>query len=753
MAGRKNNDTRKAPFPTREQILEFLKTFSGKAGKREIAKAFHIRGDDRIRLKKLLNEMKADGLLDAGHKGIVHSSGGLPNVTVIDITGIDSHGEPTGHPSSWKGQGPPPEILVPVRSRAPVLGLGDRALARLTRLEDGRYEAAVIRKLQASGPAVLGQFSVVEDEGRVTPVDKKARDQLKVAKADWNGAKPGDMVLAEVKKGSRMGLKPARIREVLGSLTEPKSISLIAIHAHGIPTEFNPDTIKEAESAKPAALGKRSDLRDIPLVTIDPPDARDHDDAIWAEADTDPKNPGGWHILVAIADVAWYVRPGSELDKEAIKRGNSVYFPDRVVPMLPEALSADLCSLKVGKDRACMAVHMWLDANGRKIRHKFVRGLMRSAASLHYAEAQAAFDGDPTKQAAPLVDSVIKPLYGAYRALVKERDRRQPLALDLPEREIHLNDLGKVVDIRERQRLDAHKLVEEFMILANVAAAETLEAHHQPCMYRIHDEPGLEKVEALRTFLKSLDYNLAKGQVLRPSIFNNILNKSQGTGHAQVVSDVVLRSQSQAVYSPDNIGHFGLALPRYAHFTSPIRRYADTLVHRALISALKLGDGGLGTHDRENFTETAEHISSTERRAMLAERESNDRYIAAYMVDHVGASLTGRISGVTRFGLFISLDGSGGDGLIPVTSLYSDYYRHDPDHHRLIGEHTGRIYRLGDSVKVRLAEANPVSGGIRLDLLEQDEGMPDLNRRKRQPRAGRSPARKKQKGKAGKPRK
>lgn len=738
MAPKKTSVAKKAPFPTKEEVLKFVEGFPGKIGKREIARAFHIQGDDRIRLKKLLREMEGDGLLDRGERGVVHTAGGLPAVTVVEITGIDSQGDLTAHPANWKGAAPAPKIIIPIHPRTPSLGVGDRALLNLTLVDEGHYVGMVIRKLAAASALLLGHFTIIDGEGLVSPVDKRNRDQLLISKQDWNDAKHGDMVLAEIKpgRGGRQGMKRGRIRQALGSLDEPKSISLIAIHTHGIPTEFSDDTLREAENAQPAPLGDRADLRHIPLITIDPPDARDHDDAVWAEPDTDEGNPGGWHIIVAIADVAWYVRPASALDREAGLRGNSVYFPDRVVPMLPEALSADLCSLKTGLDRACLAVHMWLNADGKKLRHKFVRGLMRSAAGLHYAEAQAAFDGSPSEQAAPIVENVIKPLYGAYQALVKARDRRQPLALDLPERQIHLDERGKVVDIRVRERLDAHKLIEEMMILANVAAAETLEERQQPCMYRVHEEPALDKVEALRGFLKSLDYTLAKGQVLRPALFNNILEKASGTTHEQVINDVVLRSQSQAYYGPVNAGHFGLALPRYAHFTSPIRRYSDTLVHRALVSGLKLGDGGLADHDRQKFSEIAEHISGTERRAMLAERESNDRYIAAYMSDHLGNVFNGRISGVTRFGLFISVVGTGGDGLVPVTSMFSDYYRHEPEQHRLVGEHTGKIYRLGDVVEVKLVEANPISGGLRFDLMDQQAVSAAAPSRK--PRGGRN---------------
>jgi ribonuclease R len=509
-------------------------------------------------------------------------------------------------------------------------------------------------------------------------------------------------------------------------MASPRTISLIAIHENDIPTAFPAEAVAQAEAAKPVKLGTRTDLRKIPLVTIDGSDARDFDDAVWAEPDPDPENRGGWHILVAIADVSWYVRPGDALDRSAYERGNSVYFPDRVVPMLPEALSNELCSLKPKVDRACLAVHMWLDASGTKRRHQFVRGLMRSAARLTYEQVQAARDGNGDETTRKLADTVIAPLYGAYRALDKARRKRGTLDLDLPERRVVLGDDGHIERIERRQRLDSHKLIEEFMISANVAAAETLERLRQLCMYRVHDAPDPAKLEALREFLDGLEdegLRLAKGQVVKPRHFNQLLERAVGTPYAPLINELVLRSQAQAAYSPANLGHFGLALRRYAHFTSPIRRYADLLVHRALVAGHnaageEFGEGGLPETEREAFAEGGTHISQTERRAAAAERSALDRYTAAFISARVGASFHGRINGVTRFGLFVTLDDSGADGLVPIGSLPNDFYIHEEKQHRLIGRRWGRTYRLGDAVTVRLAEANPVTGGLILSVLE-----------------------------------
>lgn len=708
-----------APFPSKDEILRFIAETPGLVGKREIARAFHIHGDRRLGLKKLLKEMADEGLLNKGFKRSVHQAEDLPKVMVAEVVGRDHDGHAIVRPDKWPPKEKPPVILLKETPKTAALGIGDRALVRTEKLSHGLYDATILRRLETAAPVFLGQFTLAEGEGRILPVDKKLRIVYRVSEEHVGDAKPGDLVVAEEIRGrGRLGARPARVKEVLGSLNAPKAISLIAIHAHGIPTEFNPDAITEAKRAKPAPLETREDLRAIPLITIDPEDARDHDDAVWAEPDNDPKNPGGWHVIVAIADVAHYVRPSSALDREAWKRGNSAYFPDRVVPMLPEALSADLCSLLPGEDRAVLAAHLWFTAEGHKIRHRFSRAMMRSAANLTYEAVQAAVDGRGTEEANAILDTVLRPLYAAFAAVDKARAARGPLDLDMPERKIRLAEDGRVLDIRERVRLEAHRLIENFMIAANVAAAETLEERRELCMYRVHDEPADDKVEALRDFLSSLDVHLARGQVLTPQVFNRVLERVRGGPHEHVVNEVVLRTQSQAVYSHENLGHFGLALRRYAHFTSPIRRYADVLVHRALISSLRLGDGGLGAEDRERFAEAGEHISATERRAMLAERDSTDRYLAAFLADKIGAEFPGRIGGVARFGLFIKLEESGADGLVPLSSLRGDYYHLDEARRSLHGESTGRIYRIGDPVTVRVREANPVSGGLLLELLE-----------------------------------
>jgi ribonuclease R len=711
---------KRPPLPTKQQIVDFVRGSPGKVGKREIARAFHVAGQDRPWLKRVLKELAEEGVVARTHRRALTPADVLPEVVLLDVFDTDIDGELIARPVEWRGDGPAPKIIMAPSGRGlPALAVGDRILARVSPVGSGLYDGKLIRRLQAAPDEIIGVYTAVDQrQGRIQPADKRARNELIVPIEHSLGAVSGEVVLAEILAGRAFGLKHAKVTERLGKIGDPRSLSLMAVHQHDIPTRFSDDALAEAKAAKPVQLGKREDLRGIPLVCIDPEDARDHDDAVFAEPDSDAKNPGGWHVVVAIADVAWYVRPGSGLDRDARLRGNSVYFPDRVVPMLPEALSTDLCSLIEAEPRACVAVHIWFDAEGNKRRHRFTRGLMQSRATLTYRQAQAARDGLADAKTAPLLDDVIGPLYGAYAALARARDKRGPLGIDLPERKVLLGTDGYIKAILPRERFEAHRLIEEFMIQANVCAAESLEAMRQPCMYRVHAEPATDKLEALRAFLATLDLNLAKGQALIPTIFNRILAKVAGTPQETLVNEVVLRAQAQAVYSPENIGHFGLHLRRYAHFTSPIRRYADLLVHRALVAGGKLGDGGLSVFDVENFAATAELISNAERRAMAAEREALDRFTAAFLAARVGADFRGRISGVTRFGLFVKLEETGADGLIPISTLGDEFFVHDETRHALVGRQSGTTYQLGQTVAVRLIEAAPITGGLRLELLE-----------------------------------
>ncbi len=720
-------------LPTRDEVLKFIEENPDRAGKRDLAKAFNIKGDARVYLKDLLRELGDEGLLEKRARRLSRP-GTLPPISVLNIIGRDNDGGLISRPAEWdeENYGKPPVVTIRrtrlnKSSDGPAVGVGDRVLAKIFRNKDSdgpEYSARVIKVVDQSSNAVLGVLRKLSNgEWRLEPVNRK-QPEVQLDPKSLADAESGDLVEVELTSSRRYGLPSGKVRQVVGSIDSEKALSMIAIHEHEIPHIFPDDVIREAEAARPATLDGREDWRELPLLTIDPSDAKDHDDAVYAEPDTDPDNVGGHVVVVAIADVAAYVRPNSALDREALKRGNSVYFPDRVVPMLPERISNDLCSLRELEDRPALAVRMVFDANGHKKSHKFHRILMRSAAKLAYAQAQAAIDGATDEKTAPILDTILKPLWAAYGALKRGRDAREPLELDLPEKKILLGPDGKVDKVIVPERLDAHKLIEEFMIQANVAAAEVLEAHRQPLIFRIHDEPALAKQESLREFLRTLEINLAKGVALKPAQFNRILEAVDGTDHQDLVNQVVLRTQSQAIYSPDNIGHFGLHLRKYAHFTSPIRRYADLIVHRALIKALGFGKDGLTTDEEAHLEETAALISSTERRAMLAERETVDRLIAHFLAAHLGDEYEGRVTGVTKAGLFVSLATYGADGLVPISTLGNEYYLYDEANHTLAGEKSGKGFRLGDNVTVRLVEALPVAGALRFEMVSEPHSLP-----------------------------
>ncbi|MFN0114303.1 MAG: ribonuclease R [Paracoccaceae bacterium] len=716
-----------SPIPSKSDLLAWIAVHPGEAAKRDIAKAFGIRGADRIELKRMLRELEDDGTLDRRRK-TYRDAAKLPPVAVLTILPPDKSGDQFARPMEWTGDGPAPRILfLPRKADAPVAE-GDRILARLAEVvaEDRDYEARLIRKIGANPIRILGIFRKASEGGRIVPIDKGSDKEWTVAADATGGAKDGELVEGELAgPKARLGLPRARVTERLGDPSAPKAVSLIAIHQHGLRDSFPDAAVAEADAATPVSPGDREDLRHLPFSTIDPADARDHDDACYAHADDDPANPGGHIVWVAIADVAHYVTPQSALDREARVRGNSTYFPDRVVPMLPDRLSGDLCSLHEGLERPVIAVRMTLDAEGRKVAQRFTRAMILSVASFAYEEVQAAQDGHPNDRCAPLMAEVIAPLYAAYESAAKARTLRQPLDLDLPERRIVLTDDGRVDSVAFRERLDAHRLIEEFMILANVAAAEELIRLRRPLLFRVHEEPTPEKLDALREVAEASGFTLAKGQVLKTAHLNRLLAQAEGTDFDELLNVTTLRSLPQAYYAAENFGHFGLALRNYAHFTSPIRRYSDLIVHRALIAGHGWGKDGLSAADIEMLDDTAQIVSDAERRSMAAERDTTDRYLAAYLSDRVGAEFSGRISGVARFGLFVKLDGTGADGLIPIRTLGREYFHFDAKSQTLMGADTGTVLGMGQWVTVRLAEAVPVTGGLVLELLEIDgKAMP-----------------------------
>jgi ribonuclease R len=709
-------------------VLAFIGESPGKVGTREIARAFGLKNDRRVELKRLLRELADEGRIESRRKKL-HHAGTLPKVTLADVVGRDADGELIATPTEWDedAHGALPKIRIVLSRKArphEAAGVGDRALLRVeeTGDDDVRYSGRVIKVIDKAKLRTLGIFRALPGGGgRLVPIDKKQLGrELAIPRDATRDARDGDLIAVSVARQGQFGLPVARVEEKLGSLKTERAVSLIAIHAHDIPHVFPVAAEAEAHAAKPAGLAGREDWRKLPLVTIDPVDAKDHDDAVHAAPDPDPRNAGGHIVTVAIADVAHYVRPGSALDREALHRGNSVYFPDRVVPMLPERISNDLCSLRPREDRAALAVRMVIGADGRKRSHSFHRVMMRSAARLNYTQAQHAISGRTDDDTELLLDPVLRPLYAAYEVLKRARATRGPLDLDLPERKILLRADGTVDRVITPERLESHRLIEEFMILANVAAAETLEHARVPLIYRTHDEPSLEKVEALRQFLQTLHISLPKGSVMRAEQFNQILDRVRGRDVEKLVNEVVLRSQAQAEYAAENYGHFGLNLRRYAHFTSPIRRYADLIVHRGLVRAQSFGPDGLPeSQDTRALGEIAAQISAAERRAMKAERETNDRLIAHFLADRIGATFEGHISGVTRAGLFVKLDDTGADGFVPARTIGQEYFRYEEHMHAMVGSRSGESHRLGDRVAVKLVEAAPVAGALRFELLSE----------------------------------
>ena len=707
-------------MPSRQQILDFIAQSTEPAGKREIARAFGLAGHEKIQLKALLKDMADEGLID-GKRTAFHRMGGVPRVTVLRVVDIED-GEAIAIPDSWQPDDatPPPRLRIVEKGRGSALRKGDRVLARTEEAGNG-WRAHPMKKLPVSADQLLG---VVEIDGAgkgwLAPVDKRVRNSTPIS--DLGGAEEGNLVLAEpAGRSPRAGVK---VTEILGDPLAPRAFSLIAIHKHGIPNVFSEETRTEAELAAllPLSDKKREDLRHLPIVAIDPSDARDHDDAIWAE----PDGEGGFRAVVAIADVSFYVRPGGKLDREARKRGNSAYFPDRVVPMLPEVLSADVCSLKAGADRASMVCHMTIDADGHITDWRFTRAIVRIAEVIAYEEAQRRIDESEAGEN-------LANLWSAWRALEKARDKRDPLALELPERRVVLDEHGRIAQVALRERLDAHRVVEDFMIAANVAAAKALESKVAPVVYRLHEPPNREKLVALKDYLSTFDKKLALGQVITPGLFNRLIKDIADEAEKALIMEAVLRSQTQAYYGPRNLGHFGLALGSYAHFTSPIRRYADLLVHRALVDAFHLeqpapkGDlpptSGLSDRDRDDLVKVSEAISAAERRAMEAERETIDRYVAAWLASRVGEVFATRITGVQKFGFFATIIGLGGDGLVPVSTLGAERFGYDEKAQVLFGEQTGTKFARGDILPLRLAEANPLTGALKFEL-EESEGAP-----------------------------
>lgn len=713
-------------MPNKDQVMEFINQSHIKVGKREIAKEFGLKGQEKIALKALLRDMADEGLIDMAEGRAFHKMGGVPKVTVLKIIAIDGN-MPIALPEKWEADGKPAPKLQVIEKGRSALGVGDRILARTEEAGEG-WRAFPMKKLAQSETQMMG--IITQDEKKrywLKSIDKKVRFDTLIS--DIGDAQKGELVLADIVK--HRAQSSAKVSQILGDPLSGRTVSQIAIHKFDIPNIF-PDSVEQEASevlSLPILDDNREDLRHLPIIAIDPRDARDYDDALWAHPDDDPANKGGFRAIIAIADVSHYVRPGSNIDREAAKRGNSVYFPDLVVPMLPHTLSSDKCSLKSGEDRAALTCQIIIDKSGKVTSWRFKRATIRIAANIAYEDAQAAIDGtiDKSHEANDHLKASLRPLWDCWKLLSSARDARGPLALDLPERRITIDESGTVTGVALRERLDAHMLVEDFMIAANVAAAKALESKKADLIYRVHEAPSREKLIALRDFLKSYDMPFSMGQVITPSLFNVLIKKIEDEESKPQIMIQILRSQTQAYYSPKNGSHFGLALTSYAHFTSPIRRYADLIVHRALVGAFGLevaapksknipAISALTPDIARKLPDISEAISRTERRAMEAERETTDRYVAAYLSTKLGETVKARITGVQNFGFFATVEEIGGDGLVPISSLRGDYYHYDEESQSLKGERHGQIYKPGMILDLRIAEANPASGALKFEL-------------------------------------
>ncbi|PLY12077.1 MAG: ribonuclease R [Sedimenticola sp.] len=719
------------PIPSREYILEQLAAQGMPLGFVEIAELLGLEQENDLEaLRRRVNAMERDGQVVRNRRG------GICIVNDKDLI----KGRVIGHPDGFgflKPDDGGEDLFLSPRNMRQLLH-GDKAVVRVVGLDHrGRKEGAVVEVLDRGNHQVVGRIYLDTSVGVVVPDNKRIHQDLVIPAADQGAATHGQMVIAEIVEQPNKRSPPiGRVVEVLGDHMAPGMEIDIAIRTHELPVAW-PDSVEDEMTAfgrevPESAKQGRVDLRRLPLVTIDGADARDFDDAVYCEA-----KPKGWKLLVCIADVSAYVVPGSALDREARSRGNSVYFPDRVIPMLPEVLSNGLCSLNPEVDRLCMVCELHIDKDGAVSRSRFFEGVMRSQARLTYDQVAAMLlDGDPElcEKYADLLPHLHQ-LYALYQVLHGSRSARGAIDFDTTETRIVFNEQKKVERIVPLVRNDAHRLIEECMLAANVASAKFLLRKKLPALYRIHEGPPEDKLVDLRSFLGELGLSLSGGTKPEGKDYAALLESVKDRPDAHLIQTVLLRSMSQAVYSSENVGHFGLSFPAYTHFTSPIRRYPDLIVHRAL-KHLLLG----GT--KENFEYTTseleilgESCSATERRADDATRDVVTWLKCEYMMDKVGESFNGIITSVTSFGVFVELEEIYVDGLVHITSLDKDYYHFDPIGHRLTGERTGEVYRLGDPVRVKLAAVN--LDDRKIDFLMEQKGSAPARRRtgrKRKPK-------------------
>ncbi len=691
------------PIASREAILDLLARHGQPCSADAIAHALHIR-DERSReaLDKRLRAMLHDGQLLQNRSGDFAPARKLDLIAGVVLANAEGYG------FLRPDEGGEDLYLSPAQMRQVLHG--DRVLASVVGVDRrGRRQGAISEVLERRPPRLVGR--VVEEHGVVVvdPDDKRLHQDVLIPPDARNGARAGQIVIAEITDPPTQQRAPiGRVISVLGERLQPSLIVEMAIASHGLPHEWPMQVTREAENIEQkvtkAEHKGRVDLRDVPLVTIDGADARDFDDAVYAE----PSRDGGFKLIVAIADVSHYVQPETVLDEEAYRRGTSVYFPGFVVPMLPETLSNGICSLNPDVERLCMVCEMRVDAHGETTRAKFYSGLMRSHARLTYERVWQAI-GENNKSARRELKAVLpqlENLHALYKLFAKQRERRGAIDFDTEEVKYKLDVKGNVTSLGAQPRNDAHRLIEECMIAANVQAAKFLAKKKIPAPYRVHAAPPAGKYEDLLEFLREYKLKLPAIEKVTPADFSKLLAKTRDRVDAGLIQSVLLRSQSLASYQPANQGHFGLALDAYAHFTSPIRRYPDLLVHRAIRYALNGGEPDAYLYTESKMAVMATHCSQTERRAEEAERDVDERYKCAWMEQHVGAQFDGLITGVTSFGLFVELSESKVSGLVHVSQLPNDYYHFDPIRRLLSGERTHARYRLGDKVRVQVLRAS-----------------------------------------------
>ena len=706
---------RPPPLPDDDALHAFINASPTPPKLRDIAKAFGLAPQQRAALRAKLHALAAGQSLPN-----TEQSENVPAVSLLQITSIDSDGYGLATPADAAETDSKEIVVLPSAKRGRAIQVGDRVLARVKPDPDGQMQAEVMRILPKSQSHIFGRAvntgSTARPRWILEPAEKGGKRDVPLKEITGLSFAEHDLLEAELVKegGYRLMARPVRN---LGSTEHPATFTALAIAEFGLRHVFIPDMLDAADKATLPELGTRTDLRHLPLVTIDGEDAKDFDDAVFAE----PAEEGKWRLIVAIADVSTYVRRGDSLDKEAQQRGNSVYLPGTVIPMLPEALSNGLCSLRPNEDRACLAVEILIDGQGQKISHNFFQALIRSSARLTYTTVQQVIEGVVDEADCPVKPGTIHHLIGAYRTLHAARLNRGTLNLDLSEARIQFDKSGEPVSVSQHYQQDAHQLIEEFMILANICAAETLEQARQPCVYRIHDQPDPEKIDSLRELTDALSLPFSKGQVITPHRFNELLAKVKDTDAETAVNEAVLRCQARAVYAPDNIGHYGLGLVRYAHFTSPIRRYADLLVHRALVRAIGTDNAELKLEPEDRLKEICAAISQTEQTAAKAERRTTARFAARILSQKDIKETEVTITGLTKSGLFVKLDDGASEGFVPRRTLPDDFYEPVAGGMMLLGRHHGWLFRLGDKLVCRLEDISPASGDITLSWCEGGE--------------------------------